>query len=77
MSQEKTTIPNFGKEPDIEINGRPLTTAQAMTVRVALGIFGGALAEEDLGADEHGKEMTRLYQLRLREIYDIIFGGSR
>lgn len=56
------------KEPAITINGVPLTHAQAMTVRVALGAYAMELQNHGLGEDEHGRTMTGGY---LAAIYDI------
>jgi hypothetical protein len=55
-------------EPKITINGRELTEAQAMTLRVALNSFLSDLAAEGLGDDEHGKRMTEAYLQRGSEI---------
>lgn len=63
-------------EPDITINGRRLTQAQAMTVRVALsGLVLDLKSGDSLGDDEYGREMARLYLERLSEIFELI-GGS-
>lgn len=56
------------REAAITINGHPLTTAQSMTVRVALGAFTMDLQADGLGEDEHGKFMTRAYLDRIWEI---------
>lgn len=55
------------QEPRIVINGVPLTTAQAMLVRVALSGF-----DPDCGDDEHGRLMTAAYRARLSEVLDLI-----
>lgn len=61
------------REPEITVNGRRLTPAQAMTVRVALGNFAIDLTRPDaLGADEHGRAMTRGYLNALREIMPLM-----
>jgi hypothetical protein len=49
------------REASITINGHVLTTAQAMTVRVALSSFSMTLQDEGCGDDEHGKLMTKGY----------------
>ena len=50
------------KEPLITIESTHLTTAQAMTVRVAIEDFAMSLSDEDaLGDDEHGREMRKAY----------------
>ena len=63
-------------EPDITINGSRLTTAQAMTVRVALGAFALHLRTEGLGEDTHGTHMTDAYLVRIKEIFQHIRDGS-
>ena len=54
-------------EPDIIINGTPLTTAQALTVRVAVQTFAMDLLH-GLGDDDHGKRMEKAYADRIREV---------
>jgi len=61
------------REPSIEVNGVALTTAQAMTVRVAIESFASDLQGGGLGDDEHGKAMTAAYRARIDEIREIIF----
>lgn len=61
-------------EPKIIINGTELTTAQTMTVRVAIGDFSFSLMRNGLGDDEQGREMTRLYRERIAELNKIIHG---
>src|SRR5258708_2057332 len=57
-------------EPAIIINGKTLSTAQAMTVRVALGSFAHDMAEPNaLGDDEHGRAMAMAYAKHLRDIF--------
>jgi hypothetical protein len=60
-------------EPAITINGHTLTSAQAMTVRVAIESFAVDL-QAGLGDDEHGRTMTAAYKDRIREIRGLIFG---
>lgn len=55
-------------EPTITINGRTLSEAQAMTVRVALNNFATQLAAKGLGKDEHGKAMTAGYLQHIAEL---------
>ena len=55
-------------EPAITINGIELTTAQAMTLRVAIGSFAMSLRAEGLGDDEHGVRMAKAYLARASEI---------
>jgi hypothetical protein len=64
-SDPQTALPS---EPSISINGVALTTAQAMTVRVALGSFTMSLQTDGLGDDEHGKAMTKNYLTAIRDI---------
>jgi hypothetical protein len=54
------------REPHIIINGHELSEAQAMTVRVALTLFGMELENDQFRDDLGG--MGRLYQMRQREI---------
>jgi hypothetical protein len=56
------------KEPNIIVNGIQLTTAQSMTVRVALESFILSLQMDGLGDDETGKAMTKGYLDRIWEI---------
>lgn len=44
------------KEASVTINGHELSTAESMTLRVALSCFDG-----DSGDDEHGRFMTKAY----------------
>ena len=57
----------------VVVNGTPLTVAQSMTLRVALESYASDLRDSGLGDDDHGREMTRLYLLRLDEIRTLIF----
>jgi len=59
-------------EPAIVINGVPLTTAQAMTVRVALGAFAMDLQSHRLGGDDHGEAMTKGYLAAIYEVHQIM-----
>lgn len=59
-------------EPTIIINGVTLTSAQAMTVRVALGSFSMDMNADGLGDDKHGKAMTAGYKARLAEIFEVM-----
>jgi hypothetical protein len=67
-------------EPSITVNGARLTTAQAMTVRVALGAFTIALAD-GLGDDHTGTAICAGYLRCIDEINrlmgDPITGRSR
>jgi hypothetical protein len=55
------------QEPTIIINGVQLTTAQAMTLRVAISGF-----NPDCGNDEHWKFMTAAYRARQLEIFKLM-----
>lgn len=55
-------------EPIITINGKVLTTAQALTIRVAVSSFLMDMREEGLGDDDHGKKMAGLYIERASEL---------
>ena len=60
-------------EPDITINGVHLTTAEAMTVRVALGAFAMDLENENaLGDDGHGHAMRDGYRAAIRDIFALM-----
>jgi hypothetical protein len=61
-------------EPVIYVNGKLLSTAQSMTVRVALENFAQDLNANGLGNDKHGKAMTSGYLARINEIRKFIFG---
>jgi len=62
-------------EARITINGKELTPAQSMTVRVALNDFSLSMQDKNaLGADEHGQFMVSAYRSRLSEIMPM-FGG--
>lgn len=63
------------KEPDIIINGVPLSMGQAMTVRVSLQSMAMDLQENGLGDDEHGKRMVKLYLANIRAI-NVIIGSQ-
>ena len=56
-------------EAEITINGVRLSTAQAMTIRVALGSFALSLRSDGLGDDEHGRAMTAGYLHAIGEIH--------
>ena len=56
-------------EPIITINGRTLTVAQAMTMRVAVASMLSEMSNADaLGKDEHGRAMVVGYQANLHAI---------
>lgn len=57
------------KEPIITINGVTLTTAQSMTLRVAISSFNMDMSvPKALGDDIQGLEMAKLYHTRSSEI---------
>lgn len=62
----------MSKEADITISGQPLTEAQSMTVRVALGSFMLGLKEDGLGDDATGQAIAEGYKQRLAEIITLI-----
>ena len=56
-------------EPEIIINGRKLTDAQAITIRVAIEAFADDLAVPGrLGSDGHAAKMVAGYRARIDEI---------
>lgn len=55
-------------EPTITINGEPLSTGEAMTVRVAIESLAGTLSVKGLGQDEHGYRMVKAYLDNIEEI---------
>lgn len=58
-----------GDEPTITINGVRLTTAQAMTIRVAIGAYQISLQDEDaLGSDETGRSIRNGYMRNLIDL---------
>lgn len=59
-------------EPEIIINGKKLTDAQAATIRVALGNFSQDLYSNSLSEDDRGLTTKILYQTRIREIIRIM-----
>ena len=60
-------------EPNITISGVRLTTAEAMTVRVALGAFAMDLENENaLGDDDHGHAMRDGYRAAIRHIFALM-----
>jgi hypothetical protein len=63
-------------EPDITINGRRLTTGEAMTVRNALNAFAYDL-QDGLGEDDMGKDICRGYQAALRNLFSYMKENER
>lgn len=60
-------------EPIIVINGEPMSTGAAMTLRVALESFAMDLGERGLGKDDHGLRMTKGYLDQIRVIRIAMF----
>ncbi|MDO9177559.1 MAG: hypothetical protein Q7U16_04410 [Agitococcus sp.] len=60
-------------EPAIQINGRILTEAQAMTVRVAIENFSVDVAGDGLGSDERGLQIAAAYRERVAEIRHVMY----
>ena len=66
------------KEANIVINGKALSAAQAMTVRVAMDSFVTDMgAPGALGADEHGWRMAAAYKARSVEVLKLIHASQR
>ncbi len=63
----------IGTEPNIVVNGVTLTTAEAMTVRVALGAFASNL-QEGLGEDSSSDAIAAGYIGCIDRIHRIIQG---
>lgn len=63
------------REPTITINGAVLSSAEAMTVRVALSSFDRSLAD-GLGDDERGRAITAGYQRCINTIHAKIAQGA-
>jgi hypothetical protein len=60
-------------EPEIRINGIALTTAQAMSVRVAVSSFFMELSDEDaLGEDDSGKSIREGYSKALSDVLKLM-----
>lgn len=63
------------KEPEIIINGVELTESQAMTIRLALGIFQMEVNRKNSGRDKKGFKLTKLYNKIINELIVIIHKG--
>lgn len=62
------------QEPRIVINGVELSSAAAMTVRVAIESFAVEMAQHNpLGADEVGRAIAAGYRLGVEEVRRAIF----
>lgn len=59
-------------EAAITIEGKRLTTAQSMTIRVALNNFSLDLHHDGLGDDENGKTLVKSYLKRIDEIQNML-----
>ena len=60
-------------EPKITINGQPLTDAQAMTLRVAIGSYTIDMSETHaLGEDASGERLRKEYLARLQKIQQLL-----
>jgi hypothetical protein len=59
-------------EAVVTINGKRLTEAQSMTLRVAISSFGSSSTDGSLGDDEHGMIMAKAYRERSREIFEMM-----
>jgi len=59
-------------EPNIVVNGNKCSTAQSVTLRVALNHFSLFLQEEGLGDDEIGKRITAGYLEAINEVQEYI-----
>lgn len=65
------------KEADIIIEGRKLSFAESMTVRVALTNYIMEMDTNGLGDDEHGKFMANAYATNARTVIDTILKGCQ
>ena len=57
------------------INGRELSIGEAMAVRVAVEAFATQLADEGLGTDEMGKQLTAGYLRNIDTIRRKMYGA--
>lgn len=59
-------------ELQVTINGQALTTAQAISVRVAIAAYHDEMQNPDaLGTDKNGRNITAAYSYRLGEVIKI------
>jgi hypothetical protein len=63
-------------EAKVSIDGKELTGAQTMAIRIALDHFTSVLREKGLGLDEHGRAMTAAYLERLEEVRNMMAESS-
>ena len=61
------------KEANITINGVTIAPAMSATIRVAVESLAMDLRYNGLGGDEHGSEMTKLYQINLEAIRVLLY----
>lgn len=61
------------KEAAVVINGKTLSNAQAMTVRVALESFSMDLRTDGLGSSETGRTIAEGYLACIAEIRTILY----
>ncbi len=60
-------------EATIQINGKQLSVAQSIAVRMPCTTFLMEMSDDGaLGEDEHGKTMVANYRGRLSEVMDLI-----
>lgn len=66
----KPAVDSQRTEPEIIVNGRKLSEAEAMAVRVAVSskIWEFHDSPDALGTDDHGRTMVRLYLQNLRSV---------
>lgn len=61
------------REPDITINGTPLSFGQAMALRVAASAYLMEMSNPDaLGDDEQGRAIAKGYNERLGEVIKLM-----
>lgn len=64
-------------EAEITINGRKLSSAESMAVRVQVASALHDFADPDrLGTDDHGRSMTKLYRESLSNVQDYIMSNQ-
>lgn len=63
-------------ESKITIDGKVLTNAQAMTLRVAMCSWVSELSGRSLGEDSHGKFMQQSYLRTGKEVRDMLIEGA-
>ena len=56
------------KEADVTINGKELSFSEAMTLRVAISMFGGFIDSAGLSRDSHGRAMDAAYHANITSI---------